>query len=412
MDSDTIPPFDAWCLRRQIVGETVNGELEDVSPAFSRLAARLNELPPESRRTALDGFLCGRADDEAIIRALANADPDVRPAIAEAVAAVRCATLVDLRRVVAETRWTWQGWIAAAILNALASDPGVGKTIFAMWMTRLLWTGGDFPDGQPNNLPAGTKALWVPGDRQFGQILDLAGKFEVPDEALLLNAPPEDPAGGLDLDDEAEMAALRDRVEAERPGLVIVDTVGMTTGLNLCRPEDARQYFAPLMDMAVATETTFLMLTHLNKDGQALGRRINGACRVVLKMTHPDPDQADRRRLWVEKSLAEKPPALGMTIATAGCSFDFNPPSAPEPDKGGRPSEGRDKAKAFIRDALARENDQIGNKICAEWEKKDGARNTFWRAADDLEAEGVLVIDGKPKVLHLIQDGPDTGPDF
>src|SRR5206468_3520685 len=104
--------------------------------------------------------------------------------------------------------------------------------------------------------------------------------------------------------------------------------------------------FGPLMDLARRTGVPFLLLTHLSKDGQALGRRINGACRVVLKMTHPDPDgQPDRRRLWVDKTYSEKPPALGMTICAAGCRFDSNPPTAPEPNKGGRPSEERSKAE-------------------------------------------------------------------
>ena len=310
--------------------------------------------------------------------------------------------------------WAWPGWIAAAVLNALAAEPGTGKTILAMWLAWVLWTKSDFPDGQTNDLPAGTRTLWVPGDRHFSQLLDVAGKFGLPDEALLFNASPEEPTGGLDLDDEAETAALRSRIEAERPGLVIVDTVGMTTGLNLCRVEDSRQYFGPLLDMAHATATPFLLLTHLNKDGQALGRRISGTCRIVLKMTHPDPDgQPDRRRLWVEKSLAEKPPALGMTIATAGCSFDFNPPTAPDPSKGGRPSEERAKAEAFIREALVAEDHRVGNDLCAEWVKTGGSKQTFWRAADGLAESGAVAIDGGPgtrkqKTIHLAKSGHET----
>ena len=113
----------------------------------------------------------------------------------------------------------------------------------------------------------------------------------------------------------------------------------MTTGKNLCKPEDARDYFGPLMDMAHGTGVPFLMLTHLSRDGQALGRRINGACRLVWKMTHPDPEgQPDRRRVWVDKTYTEKPPPLGMTIAAAGCSFDFNPPADVPILRGGRPA--------------------------------------------------------------------------
>src|SRR3954454_6958905 len=107
---------------------------------------------------------------------------------------------------------------------------------------------------------------------------------------MVFNAPAADPTAGLDLDDPDELAALDRRIRAKRPGLVIIDTVGMTTAKNLCRPEDARDYFALLMEMAQRTRVPFLLLTHLSKDATALGRRIVGACRSVWKMTHPDPE--------------------------------------------------------------------------------------------------------------------------
>src|SRR5205823_3658421 len=83
-----------------------------------------------------------------------------------------------------------------------------------------------------------------------------------------------------------------------------------------------------------------------------------------------------------------KPPAMGMTIADAGCSFDFNPPIAPEPNKGGRPPEAREKARRFIIDALTRENDRKATMLCAEWEKAGGDKGAFWRARDAMAEAG------------------------
>jgi hypothetical protein len=264
-------------------------------------------------------------------------------------------------------------------------------------------------------MPKETRTLWVPGDRHYTQLIGLADKFGLPDHAIIFNAPESDPTAGLDLDDAAELEALGARIESEAPGLVIVDTVGMTTGRNLCKPEDARAYFGPLMDLARSTGIAFLLLTHLSKDGQALGRRINGACRLVWKMTDPDPEgQPNRRRLCVDKSYAEKPVPLGMTIAETRCDFDTNPPTAPELSKGGRPREEREKAERFIRDALAQENDRIGNDLRSEWEEAGGTAKTFWRAVEDMEEAGELTTEGGPgtrkqKVLHLNQ--PASEPD-
>jgi hypothetical protein len=323
-------PFELWALRRVLTGHALNGELHALSGPLRRIVEHLGGLPLDHRQGAFNGFLCGRSDADQLVKDLADIDLTGPPPEAGPIA--RCATLADLRRLVAEVRWVWDGWLAAAVLNALAADPGTGKTVMAMDLARRLWFGEVMPDGQTNPMPERTTTLWVPGDRHHAQLIDLAGSYGLPDEAVKFNAPPDEPTAGLDLDDPAELAALGDRIRAEQPGVVIVDTVGMTTGRNLCRPEDARDYFGPLMALAGETGIAFLLLTHLSKDGQALGRRISGACRLVWKMTWPDPEgQPDRRRVAVEKTYTTRPAALGMTIADAGCSFDFNPPTAPEP---------------------------------------------------------------------------------
>jgi predicted ATP-dependent serine protease len=224
-------------------------------------------------------------------------------------------------------------------MTALASDAGIGKTLLALTLARTMWAGGRWPDGQENPLPAGTRTLWVPGDQHYHQLMDVARAYGLPDEAILLNRPADEPIGDLDLDDPAAVAALAGRIEADAPGLVIVDTVGQVTARNLGRPEEARQFFQPLMTVAARTGTGFLMLTHLSREGDPLGRRIIAACRVVWKLSQPDKEgQPDRRKLWVDKSQTLKPPPLGMTIAAEGCSFDFEPPQEPAKDKGGRPA--------------------------------------------------------------------------
>ena len=111
------------------------------------------------------------------------------------------------------------------------------------------------------------------------------------------------------------LAAIGNRILAAGVSLVVIDTVGMTTGRNLSRPEEAREFFAPIMELAHKTGTPFLGLTHLSANKEALGRRIVEKARVVIKMTQPDPEgQHDRRRLWVDKTAIQKPPPLGVTM--------------------------------------------------------------------------------------------------
>ena len=410
-------PFEAWVIARLMADMPVApADLDGMSTTFRPLAERLAPMPPGSRSTFLDGFSLREPDPTALALAFASPDPMGPAPVLTGNPPVRCATLASVRRLMASTTWPWPGWLAGAVLNSLAADPGVGKSTLVAFLACILWFRRAWPDGQANPFPEQTKTLWIPGDQHFAQLLDLAEKYGLPDEAILFNASEDKPMAGLDLDDPADLDALKERIRTEAPGLVIVDTVGMTTARNLCKPEDAREYFGPLMTMANDTGVAFLLLTHLSRDAQALGRRIVGASRVVWKLTQPDPEgQPDRRRLWVDKSYALKPPPMGMTIADAGCTFDFNPPAAPEPARPGRPSDERDKAKRFIREALTSQNDEIGNALCARWMKDHGGNDkTFWRAVEDLKTDGDLTTDGgkgtrKQTVLHLNRQNP-PGP--
>jgi KaiC/GvpD/RAD55 family RecA-like ATPase len=313
---------------------SVEGKVGEVSGGVRRLVA--NEA--SHRKAVLDGFAAAQAEADRLVQAIVDARPTGPEPERTADAVARNATLADVRRLDVDRSWPWHGWLPRGAMTALASDPGVGKTLLAMTLAKAFWSASPWPDGQAASFPAGTKTLWVAGDHHFGQLVEVAAAYGLPPESILLNGSPDEPTGRLFLDDAKAVEALHAGILAEAPGLVIIDTVGMTTDRNLGRPEEARQYFEPLMKIAGMTRTSFLLLTHLSRESQALGRRIVGACRVVWKLTQPDPEgQPDRRKLWVDKSYALKPQALGVTIADAGCTFDSQPPEEVAKDQGGRP---------------------------------------------------------------------------
>jgi hypothetical protein len=342
---------DAWVLARIMSGRSVGGRVEGISAGFRGLAARLQSSGPDHRQTLLAGFAEAQPDPEALLRAImaAGADSDEPPADEPP----DRVTLEGVGRLESDRTWPWPGWLPNGALTAMAADPGIGKTLLAMTLSRCLWLGLPWPDGHPPSFPAGTPTLWIPGDHHFNQLIEVAEAYGIPRSAVLLNGTSDDPTGRMFLDDPEVIEALHANVARDRPGLVIVDTVGMTTDRNLGRPDEARQYFEPLMKIAGQTRTSFLLLTHLSKESQALGRRIVGASRVVWKLTQPDADgQPDRRKLWVDKSYALKPPALGMTIAADGCTFDGQPPAEASPNQGGRPDVKRGLCRAWLKGRL------------------------------------------------------------
>jgi AAA domain len=407
-----IRPFDAWTLAALLAGEPVNGELQALSERFRRVADHLAALPVGDRQGAWNAFLCGFPEPGKIIKAVADADPTGPPPEADPPA--RPATLADVRKVMAYSQWLWEGYIPAARLAGIAAYEGVGKTRLAMDLARRLWFALPWPDGQPATFPERTPTLWVCADGQQDDLAAIAEAMGLPDEALYFNTVPSEPYGGTEMDGDEDRKRLEDFILQVKPGLVFIDTLTNATKYDMCRATENKAMMTPLRDIAQRTQTTINPMLHLSKEGQALGLRIKGITRTILQLDCPDPEQTGRLRLWVVKSFAKKPPALGVTMTDGGNEYDHNPPTAPEPGKPGRPADARESAKRFIREALTVQNDRIGNELAAEWEKTGGSRKTFWRAVDAMVEAGELAKDGGPGTrkqvdLHLID--PKTAPD-
>lgn len=348
-----------------------------------------------------------------LIQAMENVVPEEPPP--EDDEPIRPATLADIRRVMADEQWIWEGYIPAARIAGVAAYEGVGKTRFVMDLARRMWFGLPWPDGQPATLPEKTPTLWVCADGQQDDLAAIAESMGLPDEALYFNTSSREPYGGTEIDADEDRQRLEAFIQQVRPGLVFIDTLTNATSYDLCRATENKAMMTPLRDIAQRTQTPIIPLLHLSKEGHALGRRITGITRVIIQLGCPDPENSGRLRLSVPKSIAKKPPPLGVTMGDTGNTYDHSPPTAPEPGKVGRPPEARDKAERFIRDALAADNDQIGNDLVVKWGATGGSKNTFWRAVEAMVGGGVIAKDGGPGtgkqvVLHLIRDEATPDP--
>ena len=177
-------------------------------------------------------------------------------------------------------------------------------------------------------LPAGSKSLWICGDGHQEEIAGAARKMNLPLDAILFNASPEDPCDGVDLDDPDAIESLDAFLEISAAPLVFVDTLTNSTSRDLCRQNDVKSLLSPLQEIAQRRQVAIALLLHLSREGQALGRRTKGLTRTLIHLDCPDPDQPARLRLWVEKSFDVRPPALGVTIGEGGNEYDAGPPAA------------------------------------------------------------------------------------
>lgn len=236
------------------------------------------------------------------------------------------ATLEHLRQSIGAVQWVWEGWLQRGQLTYLAAEPGVGKTRLCVDLVRRIWSALPWPDGRPATAPAGSSVMMLCSDSQWSEIITMQDQMGFGDRAIYLNAEHDNACAGTMLDSAPDLAAFESRIERVKPLLVFVDTIGSATDRSQGKPEEAKQLFKPLAEIATRTRTCIVLVTHLSISGQALGRRIEGAVRQGLSLSHPDASQEYRRKLWVTKSNCLKPPALGVTMRTAGNEYDLTPP--------------------------------------------------------------------------------------
>lgn len=238
------------------------------------------------------------------------------------------ATAEDLIALEATIRWTWPGWIQRGALTCLASDPGIGKTRLCADLARRLWHGLPWPDATPATMPASSKVMWVAADSQWAELGTLPGEFGFPPLAIILNGRRSNPYAGTNLDSLTDLAEFERRIVRNNPALVLVDTCGNATDRNQGRPEEAKQFFKPLAEIATRTNTSIVLVTHLNRGGQVLGNRIVGAVRQVIMLDMPEGSEENSRRLFVSKTNSAKPVALGVTMGTGENTYASTPTEA------------------------------------------------------------------------------------
>jgi hypothetical protein len=408
-----ISPLHAYVLAQAVAGRDVNGQADGLPEPLRSMVAHLGKLPLPQRSGAWTAMLAAITDRERLVQAIAAVRRNEPPPAAEE---WRPANLGDIS--VEETadqmdEFVWNHWLVKSHLNVISSDPKMGKTRFALDLCGKAYSGKPSPDGAIAKFAPGARSLWVLGDRHHVELRKMAAAFGIPLEAIMLNALPDEPRGGCDLDLPSNVELLATIIERMRPIYLVIDTLWRASRRHLYREDEVNELFNPIIELCQQYETTILALMHLSKDQETLGRRLEGMARSIIKISAPDLEQPNRRRIEVKGNFEPAPP-LGMTIRADGCDYDSEPPApAVKNRSGGKPAEKQTNAKAFICSALEKNNDQIGTELCAQWEKSGGSHSTFWRAVDELRADGKIVSDGGPGSgqrmrLHLYTKDPES----
>ena len=315
-----ITALDAWVFAALTSGQTLNGKLDSLSAVLRPMADHLNGLAKNARGAAWLAMMAARPDAAELVKAVADQDPTKPPPAAQA-SIRQFATAGDLRRVASTTPWTWPLWIPGSGLSGFAAFEGTGKSRLLLDLARRIWHHLVWPDGQPPTFPKHTPTLWLCSDGQQGELLDMMTAFKLPDEAIYFPAAPDEPYEGTSLDDPELIkpgGILETAIATVRPGLTFIDTMTNATRRDLCSQDQVSTLKGPLIRICQTQKASMVLSLHLSKEGQALGRRSKGITRVLSHLECPDPANYQRLRLWVEKSHAKKPEALGVTMEDGG----------------------------------------------------------------------------------------------
>src|SRR5262249_2928319 len=84
-----------------------------------------------------------------------------------------------------ELKHLWKDWLVSGNLSMVYSKPKQGKTRVYIRLIKTLWFAEQWPDGSPNEWPAGTKTLVIPYDRNHLEIAADMKALGIPDEAAV-----------------------------------------------------------------------------------------------------------------------------------------------------------------------------------------------------------------------------------
>lgn len=240
------------------------------------------------------------------------------------------ATNADLKRLNLTTSWVWPKWLQFGVVNLLAAEGGMGKTRWVADLCRRVNSREAWPDGQDMlDWPGEYVAMWVAGDRNFAELVELSEKFGFGDR-ICYSGSKSDPTSGITLNDTRDFVALYRKVKAARPLFLFIDTAGGATDANLAKQEEARRFFAPLSDIAIKLGVCVVVITHLNASKNVLGKRAEERVRCVIRMSAENREPETPRRIEIIKSNNLFPAPLGMTLREVGSEYSNDPPPAPE----------------------------------------------------------------------------------
>ena len=146
------------------------------------------------------------------------------------------------------------GFVTGSVV-LIGGDPGAGKSTLLLQVSTVLGNGS----------AAGARVLYISGEESLGQIADRARRLGLD-------------TGNLAVASEVQVARIAELVQAERPALVVVDSIQvMQTATSDSLPgsvTQVRESAAELVRLAKQTDIAVVLVGHVTKEGNLAGPKV------------------------------------------------------------------------------------------------------------------------------------------
>jgi AAA domain len=277
--------------------------------------------------------------------------------------------------------WLWDGWLPRGVVAVLDGDPGLGKSSLALDLIARITTGREFPGASPSppgplshegrggvQPPEASRESQTlenvehpspPGGRGAGGEGDAARDprccvVVALEDSIDKVVKPRLEAAGADVGWVAFLGGVRedgpdgqvtellqlprdlqlivDLCRQVRPALLVIDPLFAVLGydergrfIKANDDQSVRQLLARLKILAEETETTILLIRHLNKasGGTALKRgsgtiAISGLARAALVVGRDPDDESKRVLAMVKSNYGVEPPSWRYVLGGPG----------------------------------------------------------------------------------------------
>lgn len=244
-------------------------------------------------------------------------------------------TWAELKRLYSQVEWIIPQWMPKGYVTMLAADPGVGKSLLALTVCKMIVDGERFfndfqlPKYGVSRMP---RVLWVEAESGEPFHMQRAAAINLSPLQIIEPRRTNEPTVTPSLNNEADKETIRLLMQHEDVVFIVIDSLSAATSGTDENSAAAGQTVQWLSEQARNTNKPVLVIHHMNKNSmRARGTNppvladIRGTtaltqhARVIWTLDNPSENEPSYLRLACAKSnLSTRPAPIYLTIQSDG----------------------------------------------------------------------------------------------